>query len=269
MTEQREILTIEKTAEIVSSYVRNNSIASADVPNFIRQVYAVLSDPKVSNEPADARAPDATVPLERALQPVVSIEDTIHPDYLICLEDGLRFKSLKRHLKGFDLTPNEYRVKWGLPEDYPMVAPNYAEARSTLAKKIGLGRKPESSSKAKPNGAQPKADAPARKAPVPIQKSITSDYLICLEDGRKFKSLKRHLKAFNLTPDQYRAKWGLPEDYPMVAPAYAEARSELAKRSGLGRTPRRAAAEINGPTRISERVANPSGRGRGRRSSKR
>ena len=121
---------LELTAEIVSSYVSNNSLAPDDVAPFIDKVYKSLSG--VGDE---ANAPAADRP-----QPAVPIKRSITPEYLICLEDGKKLKMLKRHLKtAYGMSPEEYRERWGLPADYPMVAPNYAKQRSKLAKDIGLG----------------------------------------------------------------------------------------------------------------------------------
>lgn len=120
------------SADIVSAYVSKNNVTHADLSGLIASVHASLS--KLDSEPeAPAAAP---------LVPAVSIRKSVTPDAIICLEDGKSFKSLKRHLRtSYDLTPEQYRTKWGLPVDYPMVAPAYAEARSALAKSIGLGRK--------------------------------------------------------------------------------------------------------------------------------
>lgn len=115
--------------EIVAAYVRNNTVATSELPELIRNVHrslVELGDPVAEPE---------------RLKPAVSVKKSIHHDYLICLEDGLKFKSLKRHLRSkYDLSPDEYREKWGLPADYPMVAPGYSAQRSKLAKKMGLGR---------------------------------------------------------------------------------------------------------------------------------
>jgi predicted transcriptional regulator len=120
------------TAEIVAAHVSNNSVALSDLPNLIQDVYRTL---------AHVGQPQPTVP-ERP-QPAVPIKKSITPEYLICLEDGKKLKMLKRHLKtAYNLSPEQYRERWGLAPDYPMVAPNYAKHRSTLAKKIGLGTKP-------------------------------------------------------------------------------------------------------------------------------
>ncbi|MEQ9517832.1 MAG: MucR family transcriptional regulator [Parvibaculum sp.] len=120
------------TSNIVSAYVRNNTVAFADLPELIETVFHALSNIEVS---ANA-GPTSTT------QPAVDVQQSVTPDYLICLEDGKHFKSLKRHLRThYDLSPEEYRRKWNLPADYPMVAPNYAAARSKLAKKMGLGQK--------------------------------------------------------------------------------------------------------------------------------
>ncbi len=122
----------ELTADIVSAYVSNNTLVPADVPALIADV----------NDALARAAANAAVPMKEELKPAVSIKRSITADYLICLEDGKKFKSLKRHLRShFDMSPDDYRAKWGLPYDYPMVAPAYAAARSKLAKKIGLGRK--------------------------------------------------------------------------------------------------------------------------------
>ena len=123
---------LELTTEIVSAHVANNSVAVQDIPDLIRQVYGTLTsiDQAPSGQPD---RPQAAVPVKRS----------ITPDHIICLEDGRKLKMLKRHLKtSYNLTPEEYRERWGLPADYPMVAPNYARQRSELAKKIGLGTKP-------------------------------------------------------------------------------------------------------------------------------
>jgi predicted transcriptional regulator len=123
---------IELTAEIVSAYVSNNTVAAGDVPGLIGDIFSALSR-------AGTGAPSA--PSEPA-KPAVNPKKSITADYLVCLEDGKKFKSLKRHLRTmYNLSPEQYREKWGLPADYPMVAPNYAEARSRLAKEMGLGQK--------------------------------------------------------------------------------------------------------------------------------
>jgi len=122
---------IELTASIVSAYVSNNSVAAADIPALINQVHAALSG--VSGKPGEA-------PIE-PLKPAVSVKKSITPEHIVCLEDGKKFKSLKRHLRTqYNMTPEQYREKWGLGPDYPMVAPNYAAARSQLAKEMGLGQ---------------------------------------------------------------------------------------------------------------------------------
>ena len=123
---------VEFAADIVSAYVSNNSVTPADLVSLIGQVHGALAT--LGKEP---EAPPAA-----ALVPAVTIKKSITDEYLICLEDGLQFKSLKRHLTTkYDLTPEQYRARWGLPSDYPMVAPAYAERRSMLAKSMGLGRK--------------------------------------------------------------------------------------------------------------------------------
>src|SRR6202051_3267808 len=122
---------MELTASIVSAYVRHNSVPSAELPALIGQVHTALT--RVSSGHGEA--------LRDALRPTIPINKSIASDYIICLEDGKKFKSLKRHLRThYNLTPAQYREKWGLGSDYPMVAPNYAAARSRLAKQMGLGQ---------------------------------------------------------------------------------------------------------------------------------
>jgi predicted transcriptional regulator len=125
---------VELSADIVSAYVSHNALSASDIPKLIASVHATLT--------GLGGIVEAEAVVE--LRPAVSIKKSITPDYLICLEDGKKFKSLKRHLRTeYDMSPEEYRAKWGLPVDYPMVAPTYSEARSRLAKTIGLGRKPK------------------------------------------------------------------------------------------------------------------------------
>ena len=119
------------TSDIVSSYVANNTLAPAEIPALIQQVHQSLFQL--------GKAGAGGIHADRP-QPAVSIKKSIQPDYIVCLEDGKKLKMLKRHLKtSYGMTPAEYRERWGLPSDYPMVAPNYAKRRSELAKDIGLG----------------------------------------------------------------------------------------------------------------------------------
>lgn len=123
---------ITLTSEIVAAHVSNNSVSPDEVASLISNVYSALSG-----------LGQAAVPEEPAREPAVSIRASVKPDYLVCLEDGKKLKMLKRYLRtNFDMSPEQYRERWNLPADYPMVAPNYAETRRELAKKIGLGRKP-------------------------------------------------------------------------------------------------------------------------------
>lgn len=123
---------ITLTADIVAAHVSNNSVAVSDLPTLIANVHTALA----------GLGGGSPVPEVRA-EPAVSIRASVKPDYIVCLDDGKKLKMLKRHLMThYSMTPDEYRAKWGLPADYPMVAPNYAEQRRKLAVKIGLGRKP-------------------------------------------------------------------------------------------------------------------------------
>jgi predicted transcriptional regulator len=122
---------IALTADIVSAYVSNNSVAASDIPNLINQVHLALL--RVSGGQVEIQP--------EPLKPAISVKKSITPEYLVCLEDGKKFKSLKRHLRTqYNMTPEQYREKWQLGPDYPMVAPNYAAARSQLAKQMGLGQ---------------------------------------------------------------------------------------------------------------------------------
>ncbi|MBI1239027.1 MAG: MucR family transcriptional regulator [Alphaproteobacteria bacterium] len=129
---QTSLNLVELTAEIVGSYVSNNRVMSGDLPNLIQKIHGTLTDLHggvVSAPP-------------QVLAPAVNPRRSVSNEYIVCLEDGLKFKSLKRHIRSkYNLTPEEYRRKWDLPPDYPMVAPAYAKARSALAKKMGLGQK--------------------------------------------------------------------------------------------------------------------------------
>lgn len=128
-SEQNILITL--TADIVAAHVTNNSVSVSDLPALIAKVHAALAGLGVVAQP------ETTKP-----EPAVSVRASIKPDYIVCLEDGIRLKMLKRHLMThYQMTPADYRTKWALPADYPMVAPNYAQQRKELALKIGLGRK--------------------------------------------------------------------------------------------------------------------------------
>lgn len=149
MAEDPQDMLLTLTADIVAAHVSNNSVAIADLPTLIERVHTSLS----------GLGAEAPAPAEE-LKPAVSVRSSIKPDYIVCLEDGKKLKMLRRHLMThYGLTPDDYRAKWGLPKDYPMVAPDYAERRRVLAKAIGLGtkgrgggRKPAAKPAAKPAG---------------------------------------------------------------------------------------------------------------------
>ncbi len=125
--DSRQIM--EMTTQVISAYVQNNTLSATDLPAAIQAVHSCLKDMRDGAE-------------SPPLRPAVSIKKSVTPDYLVCLEDGKKLKMLKRHLRStYDMTPEEYRAKWGLAPDYPMVAPNYAAERSAFARQIGLGRK--------------------------------------------------------------------------------------------------------------------------------
>ena len=130
-TDMSETL-ITLTSDIVAAHVANNNVEVADVPTLIETVYSALAGLGGEQQQEEPRP-----------EPAVSVRASVKPDYIVCLEDGKKMKMLKRHLMtSYGMTPDDYRERWGLPADYPMVAPNYAERRRELAKKIGLGRKP-------------------------------------------------------------------------------------------------------------------------------
>jgi predicted transcriptional regulator len=151
---------LELAAEIVSAYVANNSLAQSELPTLLRDVHDALNRTAVGkvSEPA------------LALAPAVPVKKSVTPDYLVCLEDGKKFKSLKRHLRTqYNMTPEQYREKWGLPADYPMVAPNYAKARSELAKEMGLGQQRKRGDRAREGSAtKPRAAAKAAARPAKV-----------------------------------------------------------------------------------------------------
>ncbi|MBZ9887324.1 MucR family transcriptional regulator [Mesorhizobium sp. BR1-1-3] len=147
--------TVSIAADLVAAYVSNNPLPVGELPKLIGDIHAALKsigtpavEPVVKQEPA------------------VSIKKSVTPDFIICLEDGKKFKSLKRHLQHFNLTPDQYRQKWNLPADYPMVAPNYAATRSALAKSIGLGRKAPAPTSAAAENRKPVVRAAAARTTV-------------------------------------------------------------------------------------------------------
>lgn len=150
---------IELTADIVSAFVSNNNVTATELTALIANVHAALDS---LGRPAQSQEPEKLVP-------PVPIKKSITPDFLISLEDGKRYKSLRRHLKGRGLTPEQYRAKWGLAHDYPMVAPNYSAQRSELARSLGLGRKRKDTTKTAAKTATPSSkvagEAPKRRGP--------------------------------------------------------------------------------------------------------
>ena len=152
-TEDSSVDYLGLTADVVAAFVGNNSVPASELPDLISKVHTALLR---LNTPTP-------VVVEEVLKPAIPVKKSVTPEFIVCLEDGLKFKSLKRHLRTkYNMTPEEYRAKWGLPNDYPMVAPSYAEARSNLAKKMGLGqqrKKPVPVAPAKPRGRSRKVAA--------------------------------------------------------------------------------------------------------------
>jgi len=132
---------LDLTSDIVSAFVANNSLPIVELPALIHSVHAALA--RLASGPVN------TAPLVEKQEPAVSVRKSLTPDFLVCLDDGKKFKSLRRHLGTLGMTPDQYRAKWSLPSDYPMVAPNYAAARSEMAKRIGLGQMRKNAAPAK------------------------------------------------------------------------------------------------------------------------
>jgi predicted transcriptional regulator len=149
MTETSE--TVALAADIVAAFVSNNSVAATELPSMIQSVHRALTEAATGAKPQEAAPP---------LTPAVPIKKSVTPDYIISLEDGHKYKSLKRHLSTRGMTPDDYRAKWGLPRDYPMVAASYSAQRSQLAKSLGLGQTSRTAAAAAAEDAS--ADAPRR-----------------------------------------------------------------------------------------------------------
>ena len=155
MDEQNKTGLAELTSEIVAAYVANNSVRPTDMPELIASIHGTLSLlGKVPTPSAEAEPP----------KPAVPIKKSITEDYIISLEDGRKLKSMKRYLGGIGMTPDEYRAKWGLPKDYPMVAPAYAKQRSSLAKSLGLGRRAAAVDVEPEVAPKPEPDAPKKRS---------------------------------------------------------------------------------------------------------
>ena len=165
MSESDQTDILYQTAEIVAGFVSNNSVRATELPELISSVHATLLDltaPKVEHFPPEE------------LKPAVPVKKSITDDYIVSLEDGRKFKAMKRYLAGLGRTPDDYRRKWGLARDYPMVAPGYAAKRSELAKAVGLGRKPDST-----------AAAPAEVAPPTVPEAVSEPVAETPKRGRR------------------------------------------------------------------------------------
>jgi predicted transcriptional regulator len=169
LPDAHELITL--TADIVSAHVSHNTVAPADLPGLISSIHVALTQ---LGQPAEAEAP--------AQEPAVSIRASVKPDHIVCLEDGKKLKMLKRYLRtNYNMTPEEYRTKWKLPRDYPMVAPSYAETRKQLAVKIGLGRKAAETAPA-PKKATAAKKAPAKPRGIAAAKAAAQAHLGTTED---------------------------------------------------------------------------------------
>jgi predicted transcriptional regulator len=168
---------IELSADIVSAYVSNNSVTAADLPSLLASVYAALTKTSQGQQ----------VEPKAELIPAVPVKKSVTPDFIICLDDGKSFKSLKRHLRTtYDMTPEQYRAKWNLPADYPMVAPNYAKARSELAKTMGLGQQRRKG--AAPVETAANDAAPAKPKRAAAKTAATSEEATAPARGRRKKA---------------------------------------------------------------------------------
>jgi predicted transcriptional regulator len=168
---------IELSADIVSAYVSNNSVPATELPALLSSIYAALTK--------TAQGQSQEPPAE--LTPAVPVKKSVTPDAIICLDDGKKFKSLKRHLRTtYDMTPEQYRAKWNLPADYPMVAPNYAKARSELAKTMGLGQ--QRKKRAAPVETAANDAAPAKPKRAAAKAAATSDEVTAPAKGRRKKA---------------------------------------------------------------------------------
>jgi predicted transcriptional regulator len=186
---------IALTADIVSAHVSHNNVSTADLPGLIQSVHDALAKTSAPPEPE-----------VRAQEPAVAIRSSVKQDYIVCLEDGAKLKMLKRYLRTrFNLSPEEYRTKWGLPRDYPMVAPAYAETRRTLAKSIGLGRKPGQTIAKTVAPIATAVKRGAKAAVAKVEEAVTP--AAPAKRGRKPKSMaeaqtaaKKHLSGSSATP---------------------------------------------------------------------
>jgi len=167
MTQEDHKTLLGLTAQIVSAHVQKNPVPAQGLPALIEQVYAALNSAGAAPTAAPAEKP----------QPFVPSRKSVFPDYIICLEDGRKLKTLKRHLRStFNMTPEQYREKWGLAPDYPMVAPNYAEHRSQLAKALGLGRKPPEADAEAEAESESEVRMPPPPAPEPREVKRRADH---------------------------------------------------------------------------------------------
>lgn len=209
----------ELTAQIAAAFVARNATAPEGVASLMSSIQTSLTGI------AAGPAPVVSTALPKR-EPAVPIRKSITPGYLVCLEDGHKLKSMKRHLRAkYGLTPDQYRVRWGLPSDYPMVAPDYSARRTQLAKDSGLGLRGERPVEAAP------VEVPAPVA-APLSVNIADTFvdgdkgIVCLNDDRVVKDLGRHLRRhFDQSADEYRAKHGLPALYPMKVERIARFRA--------------------------------------------
>jgi len=240
---------IRLTASLVTAHVSNNPVPPGDLPHLLQSVHSAfgaMGGALHIGEPAAPARSAFSVPAEERPEaeaeaeaetpvPIIAPEMSVHPGFLICLDCGREMRLLKRHLAiTHHMTPAQYRAKWGLPADYPMIAANSRAAYSAHATRTENFKKARAAlrtKRAKLDAAPPPPLGPA----VDPAASITNQHLLCLECGESHVLLTTHLaKKHNLTPDAYREKWGLPADYPMIADAWRMKMRAHAHRRGLG-----------------------------------
>lgn len=247
MSHDMTIVRAQMASAMLTSFMSTNTVAVDDIDDLVER-FARNADQLLGLKAAEPEV--APLVLPTGIDPDGDlVAQTVFDNGIVSLIDGKHYRMLRRHLTTHGLTPEEYFTKFGLPNDYPLTCKTYSAERSQHAKNIGLGRKGKGSA---PAGNATPAPAEADKESdtggewngngndLPegistVDDTIRPDHLICLEDGSEVKILSRYLKRFDLTFDAYKAKWGLPKDYPSVPAALSAKRAETARSTGLGK----------------------------------
>jgi len=251
MEPRKESSTIEQThrqmiaSEIISAYLQKNPVDLDMIPNVIKSITRaanIIFETPVQNDALTAAGISLHSSFDNLdMSDIKAVRmATVMDDAIVCLIDGKKLKTMKRYLRShYDISPEEYRRAFGLPVDYPMVAPAYSRQRSKFAKKIGLGTSDSRKSEDLSSASDPESDSllfngnelPEGLNATSIEDTYTDDYIVCLEDGNHVKTLKRYLRSrFDMTVDEYLTKWGLPKTYPTVAPATSRDMSNAKKK---------------------------------------